>query len=275
MKIWVFNAIPLFLIIFTSCNEKLDDLELEVIHKEIPSEIYMETSLQSAETLDDYIFDGIQEYADAMKIQVKQEIQKHRQSVAMFGDWEIGSAVFGEPSKEEKLANKYNSYINYVNHNRQKIYKVIIGIAQIIAKDPTILTNISSSENVINLDAFSDLEYVPTSMSQDTYNKYLDIPMNTSDRYKWGEVILPYSNKPSIQFDALTIAVIKMMKNISFPKAVYAVYNKELKAWNVGYDTEQAYLITFILDNDVENWEIEETKYVGAYINSKGNILKK
>lgn len=275
MKIGIYNVIALFLLGLSSCGENLNEIELDIIKKEIPSEIYQEVAFQSAEKLDDYIFEGLQEYVDAMKSQVMREMQEHRQSVALFGDWDIGSAVFGAPSKEEKLANRYNSYIDFANRNRQRIYETIMGEAEIIAKDPTVLNKFSSPENEISLEIFSKLEFIPASMNRETFNKYLDIPFNKKDIQKWGEAILPYSNKPSIQFDALTVAVIKMMKNVSLPKAVYAVYNKDLKAWNVGYDTEQAYIVTFIIDNDVENWDMEETSYIEAYINSKGNVLKK
>lgn len=275
MKRLLYNILAVFLIGFSSCGEKLDEIELEVINKDIPSELYLQISLQSAQALNNYIFDGLQEYAESMKTQLKQEMQKHRQSVAMFGDWDIGAAVFGAPSKEEKLVNTYNSYINYANRNNQKIYDVILGETQILAQNPSLINKFTSSGNEINFEVFSDLEYVPSSISLESYNKYSDIPLNKTNMSKWAAVVLPYSNKPSIRYDALTVSVIKMMQTISFPKAVYAVYNKDLKAWNVGYDTNQAYLVTFIIDNDVVNWEMAETNYVEAYVNSKGNVLKK
>lgn len=270
----LFSVVFLCLVMLSSCGEQLNETELEIINKDIPLDLYQQSSIQSAESLDDYLFEGLQEYANAQKSQVQREIQEHKRSVAMFGDWDIGSAVFGEPSKEDKLISKYNSYIDYANRNRKKIYDIILGITQIIAQNPTVLSNLSGNSQNVNLEFLSRLELVPISLSRDSYDKYFEIPFSNADAIKWGEAILPFSKTPTVQYDALTVAVIKMMEGIKYPKPIYALYNNESKSWIVGYDTEQAVEISFVIDHEVENWEMEEIQYNSAYINSKDNVIK-
>lgn len=262
-------------ILLSSCGEKLDDLELQIINQHIAEDLYQQNSLEVAEALDDYIFEGLQEYADECEDQTEREIREHQSAVAMFGDWDIGSAVFGEPSKEDKLLRKYNSYIDYANQNRQKVYDLIMNMTKILTeKRNTPIPSIGLNDEVNLAYTFNNLEYIPPTISKTLYDKYISLSFNQSDAKEWAGAILPFSNKPSLQYGILAVAVIKMMREVTFPKAVYAVYNKDYDAWNVGYDTENAFLVKFIIDNDVENWEIEETNYVPAYITSKGNVLK-
>lgn len=261
-----------FLILLASCSNKLDDTELEIIHNDIPSEIYQETASQMADELDDYIMSGIEEYSETIKSKVVNDMQEYSQATAIFGDWDIGAAVFGEPTHNEKLVDRFNSYIDYVNRKRQTIYETIKGETEIIAKNPAILNSFAGIDDV-NLEVFSPLEFIPSSISRESYTEYYSIPFSKTDMQRWGEAVLPYSKQPAVQFDALTVAVIKMMRNITYPTPVYAVYNKEEKAWNVGYDTRQAFYVTFTTEDDVVVWEMEETVYSEAYINSKGNVL--
>lgn len=240
------SLVFLCLVVLFSCGDKLNETELEIINKDIPLDLYQQNSMQSAESLDDFLFEGLQEYANAQKSQVQREIQEHKRSVALFGDWDIGSAVFGEPSKEDKLISKYNSYIDYANRNRKKIYDIILGITQIIAKNPTVLSNLPGDSQNVNLEFLRGLELVPIFLSRDSYDKYFDIPFSNADAIKWGEAIPPFSKTPTVQYVALTVAVIKMMEGINYPKPVYALYNNESKSWSVGYDTEKAVEISFV-----------------------------
>lgn len=268
------NFTFLLLLGLASCGEKLDDLELQIINQQIPEDLFEEHAKDMAESLDDFIFQGLQEYVDLNKSKTKKAIKEYKQSTSIFHDWDP-STIFGGPTKDERLLNQYNSYLNFANRNREKIYNTILGVAEVLANNRSLLSEFPGDSDNVDFSCFNSVGYVPTSIRLEEYQKYYDISFNPNDAISWGEAVLPFSKNPSVRYGALTVAVIKMMQHIPFPKPVYAVYNKENKVWNVGYDTEQAFFVTFIIDNDVENWDLTETNYVPAYIDSKGNVLKK
>lgn len=255
----------------TSCNETLSEIELDFINNDIPESLYEEMVMARADALDDYLFECIEEYSDIVGNKIKNEIEQSARLSSF--DFDI-SAIFGGPTKEERLAKQYNNYINYINRNRQNMYDIIMGVAGKIAKNPRILNNFPGNSDTVDFYMFRDVEYIPTTISHAEYTKYANKTFNKSDKLDWGKSIIPYSGKPNLSVPALVVAVISYISELPYPKPVYAVYDNQCDAWEVGYNTKQAVDVVFTWNGDVINCEFQECTYTPAYINSKNNVLK-
>lgn len=257
-----------FLLSFTSCEKKLTDLEKEIVVENIPADLYESSVHSAADALDDYLFESVVEYVD----KVEQKVKREMRDAPMYDYWDI-SLVFGAPSKSERLANQYNQYISYAKKNRQTLNDIVMGVAQIIAHNPSLLNNFPGNSETVNFECFSEVEYVPSSISLSEYESWSAIGFENSDKIKWGETILPYSKSPKLSAGAIVVSTISLLKNISLPRPVYAIYDKENKTWDIGYSTQQAVTVNFIEKGDVLNWEYDEAEYVEAYKKSKYNVL--
>lgn len=272
-KIFTLILTTLTIISLTSCNKTLSENELDIINKDIPEKIYEQMVKEQANALDDYLFDCIEEYSDVVNKEVDSYIEETTRFNSVWHSWDM-SALLGGPTPEERAANQYNNYIKYINRNRQNMYDIIMGIAGKIAENPTILNNIPGNSENVNLDMFSDIEYVPNSISRKTYDKYINKTFNKSDKLDWGKTILPYSEKPKLSIPALVVAVISAINELPYPKPVYAVYDKQCEAWEVGYSTNQAVDVVFTKNGDVINWVFQQCDYKSSYIQSNVNVLK-
>lgn len=268
--LWVVSLALMTL--FISCDETLSETELNIINNDISESLYEEMVIERANALDDYLFECIDEYSDIVGDEVKNEIEQSARLSSF--DFDI-SAIFGGPTKGERLAKQYNNYIDYINRNRQNMYDIIMGVAGKIAKNPRILNNFPGNSDTVDLYMFRDVEYIPNSISQTEYNKYANKTFNKSDKLDWGKTILPYSGKPNLSVPALVAAVISSLSELPYPKPVYAVYDNQYGAWEVGYNTKQAVNAVFTQNGDVINCEFQECTYTPAYVQSNNNILKR
>ena len=267
------------LLSLTSCEKKLSDLEKEVVYEKIPTDLYELNVHSAADALDDYLFESICKYSEEVENKVNRDIKKARgdeEAMALF----FGSLAAWAPSKSESLASQYNRYISYANKNRQTLNAIVMGVAEIIAHNPSLLDNFPGKlpllhqySDSVNLECFSKVEYIPSSISLSEYETWSAVGFENSDKIKWGETILPYSKSPKLSAGAIAVSVISLLKSISVPKPVYAIYDKENKTWDIGYSTKQAVTVNFIEKGDVLNWEYDEAEYVEAYKKSKYNVL--
>ena len=258
------------LLSLTSCEKKLSDLENEVVSEKIPTDLYELNVHSAADALDDYLFESVVEYVD----KVEQKVEREMRDAPMYDYWDI-SLVFGAPSRAERVAAQYDRYISYAKKNRQTLNDIVMGVAEKIAHNPSLLNNFPGNSETVNLECFSEVEYVPSSISLREYETWSAIGFENSDKAKWGETILPYSKSPKLSAGAIVVSVISVLKRLQMPTPVYAIYDKETKTWDVGYSTEQAVTVNFITKGDVVTGECEEAEYEETYINSKYNVLKK
>ena len=81
--------------------------------------------------------------------------------------------------------------------------------------------------------------------------------------------------RPRLSSSAVLCAVLCAMSYVDKPKAVYAVYDDEREAWEVGYNNKDAYFVTFEIKGDVLRYEYSPTRYSAELAKSELNALNK
>ena len=265
-------------IIMVSCKKEptLSESELNIIKNKIPESLYKATLLEVNEPVYNYLWEGVKEYADQVQEEMERKINQNNAASALFGGnmFDIGE-LFGT-STNRLYANQYYSYIEYANKHNQDLYNLIEAITEMISEDPSILRIFyETGWETKSLSQFSGTKYMPSSISWSLFQEYENHDLNNYEQVWWGKMIMGTSKHPAISGSCAFYIVGKVMSQIEHPQLVYAVYEEETKAWDIGYDNEEAFSISFTEREDIIHYDYHPVSFSQAYINSKLNYLNK
>lgn len=276
----LFKYKNLFLVIllvgFASCNSiSLSEQERKIITHNLSDYLYKESFEEYSQPIYEYLWGCVDEFSDNEKIKVEKKIRERNALDAFLGgSWDVAE-LFGTTTNQLYI-NEYNKYINYVNSHNEDLYDLVFALINNISESPEILEIFNSvgweSES---LEQFSGIRYMPRSISWDTFRDYENHEIDNENQLWWGKMVMGPLKHPSLSGTTVFYVVGKVLSQIEKPEAVYAVYDKEKKSWEIGYNTEQALEVKFTKKGDLINYEYMPCSYESAYINSKLNELNK
>ena len=257
----------------TSCKPELNEKEREVIEYDIPQKLYLLQADKIGVQLGEYLTDGVADYAEILRNDLQNKIDKNNATSALFGGnaFDIGE-LFGT-STNEIISRQYDNYVNYVNRHMSDISEMAEGMTGRLAKHPEFISTFyDESQEIIPLDIFDGLANVPSSIRSNETDLGA-ITLDESDKSSWGEVLMSDYRHPHISVGAVLLASILAVESLSIPKPLYSVYDNETKSWDTGYDSGQAVSIKFSSKGDVVTYEAIPIEFQKAFINSKSNVL--
>lgn len=271
-------AFPLILIFgMVSCGDGLSEDELQVIDNDIAHIVYNSNIDRRVERVIDYLTESVGIYSDEAHDTTQAKIDERNATSALMGGsmFDIGE-LYGS-STNQIIAKKYYNYIDYVNERREFVDDDAKAIVKIIKANPNVVDSFLDGQTNISLLPFRSVEGIPSSISYTQFNKYKNLDQNRSNRSQWGQLLMGTVQHPEYSPVTLLCALVTQIERLKYPTPVYAVYKKydDEEGWEVGYDTSQAYFITFEEDGDILEYDYEPVDYFEGYINSENNKLNK
>lgn len=261
-------------VLFTSCSNSLSKDELSIINTNLPAQIFEEQVKSAASELNDYLWEGIREYADKTDDELTTAIYNKHQAVRALG-WEndiFGQAFLGD--KTEKNAALFEKYIDYANSHQTALADQIESIAKVIIKNPSVISKFNNGDVEEALAPFRSLEGMHSDLNIDMVAGLENMTLDETDQVEWGAAVMGEYNKPCLSAPNVLFAMLRAVKDCAMPKPVYAFYDDDQELWIIGYDNKDAYEITFTKKGDVIQYEYSPTEYSTAYENSRYNVLK-
>ena len=273
--------LPLALITLciTACDETLSESELKVIEKNLPAKIYAENIAGRVESVYDYLWDAVDVYADQLGDKTQKDIDEYNATSALFGGSLFDVNELYGSSATEQYAKQYYKFTDYANDHREDFEEDCKNISIILQKHPEVIDDFFSGSSNISLSLFQKVEGIPSAITADRFETYRSLELNKSNRSKWGELVMGTIKEPRYSPLAVLCAMVIRVERLKYPKPVYAVYKEgedfdDEDGWEIGYDTKQAYFVTFNEDEDVLEYTYGEVDYFDGYVQSKKNKLK-
>lgn len=268
-----FSFFSLLLIEVSSCGKSLDKNEKSVIENDLAEIVYKENLWYVAGGIDDYFYEAVEAYADKGHEEMQAKIDNYSATSSLFGGgWDLAE-LFGS-STPEIYRRTYYRYINYANDNRKNMAYVINEVTEIVENNPDILDKFEEEAN-FSLLPFRNIEGLSSEyVSAKELSKYKNLSFSNANKEEWGELIMGPLKNPHFSSVAVVCGTLKALSFVDFPEAVYALYDEKEKAWEVGYDSEDAYLVNFVKKGDILEFQYSPTEYYEGYIESKTNKLK-
>lgn len=263
--------------IVTSCSDSPDEDEMNVINNDLAMIVYCKNIDRRAESCSEYLADGIKQYSETAHSQTQDKIDDRNATAALFGGntFDIGE-LYGT-STNQLIAKRYYRYIDYVNDHSDTADEDLEEITKIVKKNPGIIDSFFNSNSDISLNAFSSIQGMPASISSAQFEYYRKIELNKENAETWGKLVMGTLENPMYSPRALLCALIIRFERLKYPVPEYIVekeYDDEF-GWEVGYNTGQAYFVTFNQDEDILEYDYTPVDYYERYIDSKKNVLKK
>lgn len=270
---WInFTLTALFIAILSSCGKSLNDYEKSIIENDMAEVAYEENLWIQASSLDDYLYEAVEAYADKGHEEMQSKIDSYNASVSLFGGgWDVAE-LFGT-SAPELYERTYYRYVDYANDNLGNIEDVVRKVTEIIVENPIILYRFDNEEN-FSLASFQTIGSIPESIPAEELDNYKNLSLSKANKAEWGEMVMGTLKNPRFSPTAVIWATLKALSLIDYPEAEYAVYDDEEDGWEVGYDTGYAYLIKFVHKGDILEYQYSPTEYFEGYVDSKNNKLK-
>lgn len=273
--------LPLALITLciTACDETLSESELKVIEKNLPAKIYAENIAGRVESVYDYLWDAVDVYADQLGDKTQKDIDEYNATSALLGGSLFDVNKLYGSSATEQYAKRYYKFTDYANDHREDFEEDCKNISIILQKHPEVIDDFFSGSSNISLSLFQKVEGIPSAITADRFETYRSLELNKSNRSKWGELVMGTIKEPRYSPLAVLCAMVIRVERLKYPKPVYAVYKEgedfdDEDGWEIGYDTKQAYFVTFNEDEDVLEYTYGEVDYFDGYVQSKKNKLK-
>lgn len=273
--------LPLALITLciTACDETLSESELKVIEKNLPAKIYAENIAGRVESVYEYLWDAVDVYADQLGDKTQKDIDEYNATSALFGGSLFDVNELYGSSATEQYAKRYYKFTDYANDHREDFEEDCKNISIILQKHPEAIDDFFSGSSNISLSLFQKVEGIPSAITADRFETYRSLELNKSNRSKWGELVMGTIKEPRYSPLAVLCAMVIRVERLKYPKPVYAVYKEgedfdDEDGWEIGYDTKQAYFVTFNEDEDVLEYTYGEVDYFDGYVQSKKNKLK-
>ena len=272
-------ALPalVFGLMLTSCEQTLTEDEKKVITTDIPKEMFREIVMATADELDDFLWDGVVNYAEETGDRVQRKIDERNSTAAFLGGNMFDFAELFGTSTNEIYAREYNNYILYANNHRSDLLELVNKMSEVIANNPSIAYSYASGcLDQVPMSYFQKVSSdLPSSINEIFVDGTDNLTMDSSDKVSWGEAVMGEYRRPRLSSSAVLCAVLCAMSYVDKPKAVYAVYDDEREAWEVGYNNKDAYYITFEIKGDVLRYEYSPTRYSAELAKSELNALNK
>ncbi|MDE6855032.1 MAG: hypothetical protein K2J34_01015 [Muribaculaceae bacterium] len=255
------------------CKQELNEQERDAIVKDIPQKLYLHEASVVGEQLGEYLTDAVDDYAESLRISLQKKINQNNATSALFG----GNAFdFGElfgTSTNQIIANQYEEYVNYANRHMADIAEMAEGMTVRLAQHPEFIEKVNNeSQEYISLDIFDGLNNIPSVIP----GKDLDpgaLTLDESNKSYWGEILLGDYKHPKVSVPTILYASIIAVENMTVPKPVYAVYDKDTESWEAGYDSGQAVSVKFSKKGDLVVYEATPIDFHKELIDSKYNVL--
>lgn len=266
-----------FGLMLTSCEQTLTEDEKKVITTDIPKEMFREIVMATADELDDFLWDGVVNYAEETGERVQRKIDERNRTAAFLGGNMFDFAELFGTSTNEIYAKEYNNYILYANNHRSDLLELVNKMSEVIANNPSIAYSYASGcLDQVPMSYFQKVSSdLPSSINEIFVDGTDNLTMDSSDKVSWGEAIMGEYRRPRLSSSAVLCAVLCAMSYVDKPKAVYAVYDDEREAWEVGYNNKDAYFVTFEIKGDVLRYEYTPTRYSAELAKSELNALNK
>lgn len=266
-------------VVFTSCNENLNEAEMDVLNNDLAAKIYAENIEYRTEDVADYLWDAVDVYADQLGDETQKDIDEYNATSALFGGSLFDVNELYGSSATEQYAKRYYKFTDYANDHREDFEEDCENISIILQKHPEVIDDFFSGSSNISLSLFQKIEGIPSSITADRFETYRSLELNKSNRSKWGELVMGTIKEPRYSPLAVLCAMVIRVERLKYPKPVYAVYKEgedfdDEDGWEVGYDTKQAYFVVFDEDEDILEYTYDEVDYFEEYIDSKKNKLK-
>lgn len=278
-KLNYFLPLGFIVLLMSGCNESLSEAELNAINNDIPDKIYAANIEERAENVQDYLWDAVDVYVDQLEDNIQKEIDDYNATSSLFGGslFDVNE-LFGS-SATEQYAKRYYKFTDYANDHLDVFEEDCESISRILQKHPEVINDFFSGNSNISLSLFQTVEGLPSSITAEQFEKFRSVELNKSNRAKWGELVMGTLKNPRYSPLAVLCAMVIRVERLKYPRPVYAVYKEgeefyDEDGWEVGYDTKQAYFITFNEDEDILEYDCEEVDYYKEYIDSKKNKLK-
>lgn len=271
-------ALPLILMLgMVSCDDGLSENERQIIDNDMARMVYNRNIDRRAERVLDYLEESVQTYCDQAHKTTQDKIDERNATSALMGGsmFDIGE-LFGT-SGNQLIAKQYYNYIDYVNAKREDANDDAEAIVKIVKANPEVMDSFYDGQANISLTPFGNIDGIPSSISSAQFDKYKNLEQDKSNRSQWGQLLMGTIKQPEYSPLALLCALITRIERLKYPTPVYAVHKEydDVEGWEVGYDTSQAYFITFEEDGDILEYDFEPVDYFDGYINSENNKLKK
>lgn len=271
--------LALVLLFMTACDETLDESKINVIENDLPDRIYAENIAGRVKSVYDYLWDAVDVYADQLGDKTQKDIDEYNATSALFGGSLFDVNELYGSSATEQYAKRYYKFTDYANDHREDFEEDCKNISIILQKHPEVIDDFFSGSSNISLSLFQKVEGIPSSITADRFETYRSLELNKSNRSKWGELVMGTIKEPRYSPLAVLCAMVIRVERLKYPKPVYAVYKEgedfdDEDGWEIGYDTKQAYFVTFNEDEDVLEYTYDEVDYFDGYVQSKKNKLK-
>lgn len=266
-----------FGLMLTSCEQTLTEDEKKVITTDIPKEMFREIVMATADELDDFLWDGVVNYAEETGERVQRKIDERNRTAAFLGGNMFDFAELFGTSTNEIYAREYNNYILYANNHRSDLLELVNKMSEVIANNPSIAYSYASGcLDQVPMSYFQKVSSdLPSSINEIFVDGTDNLTMDSSDKVSWGEAVMGEYRRPRLSSSAVLCAVLCAMSYVDKPKAVYAVYDDEREAWEVGYNNKDTYFVTFEIKGDVLRYEYTPTRYSAELAKSELNALNK
>lgn len=249
----------------------MSDDERDIIETNLANILYDENIDARANSTDEYLYDAVQSYVDIVYDKAQDEIDDYEAASALDSS-ELYELLGG--STPGQSADRYYEYVDHVNAHRETMCDDINEVARIIQNDHHILSKFFSGNSTISLEDFvGTIEGLPSSITSEDFDKYRSVDFDKSNMATWGELIMGDIKNQRYSPLAVVCATIIRINRLKWPTPVYAVYDEEYEGWEVGYNTRQAYFVTFEQKGDIQEFVYVDSEYSDAYIHSKNNVL--
>ncbi|MCH5245055.1 MAG: hypothetical protein J1E84_01225 [Muribaculaceae bacterium] len=227
----------------------------------------------------DYLWDAVDVYADQLGDKTQKDIDEYNATSALLGGSLFDVNKLYGSSATEQYAKRYYKFTDYANDHREDFEEDCKNISIILQKHPEVIDDFFSGSSNISLSLFQKVEGIPSAITADRFETYRSLELNKSNRSKWGELVMGTIKEPRYSPLAVLCAMVIRVERLKYPKPVYAVYKEgedfdDEDGWEIGYDTKQAYFVTFNEDEDVLEYTYGEVDYFDGYVQSKKNKLK-
>lgn len=278
-KLTYFLPLGLSVLFMTACERNLSESELDIIRYSLPDKIYASNIEDVTEDVQSYLWEAVDMYANQLFDETQKDIDDYNSTSALFGGSLFDFNELVGSSAPEQYAKRYYKFVDYANDKRDIFDEDCERISRILQQHPEVIDEFSSGNSSISLSLFQTIGGLPSSISADRFESFRSLELNKSNRAKWGELVMGKLKNPSYSPLAVLCAMVIRVERLKYPEPVYIVYQKgedfdDEDGWEVGYDTQQAFFITFDEDEDIIEYFYEEVDYFEGYVNSKKNILK-
>lgn len=268
----------LALLALTSCSLPLSDKEKDVIENELAKKVYTSNIADNTEALYDYLWSGLEDYADTTEKELEDKMNSLRELNAWGFDMNGISEAFTGRSASETIVSTYYSLIDYINDHSEDLKQMTVEIANIMVDNPSLKSAYKSAIDNgegMSLAAFSSIKGIPSELTPDMVKLYSSMEFDDDNKIAWGKAVIGDYKKPRLSAVAVVAAMLNVLANTNVnPKPLYAVYDEEEDYWEVGYDTQDAYAVAFEDKGDVTRYQYEPIDFHKAFVNSKTNVLK-